>query len=224
MSVASRPWQPWRTRVVDSDPTASPPQQQVAIQEQAAVRHAVGIQPASVERMTKRSRTVTVPPRERLLMPPDHRHNDAAQLSSSLVSALPIEHIGKIHRSWGLGNVVQWHMACAGMQANLTADIAGWPGLGRSWVRPYQPPRAWTRCVSTSAYALAGAPLPVPLPVLVALPLAQTGEGISECELIQWFVKVSGALRHWLLPWTLWGGVCAICACPWVGLARTVSV
>ncbi|GFH30140.1 lipoyl-binding domain-containing protein, partial [Haematococcus lacustris] len=24
---------------------------------------------------------------------------------------------------------------------------------------------------------------------LVSLPLAQTGEGISECELVQWFVK-----------------------------------
>ncbi len=28
-------------------------------------------------------------------------------------------------------------------------------------------------------------------PQLVSFPLAQTGEGISECELIQWFVKVS---------------------------------
>lgn len=33
---------------------------------------------------------------------------------------------------------------------------------------------------------------------VVSFPLAQTGEGISECELMQWFVKVCSTDRQWI--------------------------
>lgn len=46
--------------------------------------------------------------------------------------------------------------------------------------------RAWVH----SGTAYHAEPAPVPSNKMVQFPLAQTGEGIKECELIAWFVKV----------------------------------
>lgn len=46
------------------------------------------------------------------------------------------------------------------------------------------------RC-SYSSHALAD----VPVGGVVDVPLAQTGEGIAECELLKWFVKEVGERR-----------------------------
>lgn len=47
------------------------------------------------------------------------------------------------------------------------------------------------RCFSTEVVA------DLPVAEIVDVPLAQTGEGIAECELLRWFVQ---EVSHWLVP------------------------
>lgn len=43
-----------------------------------------------------------------------------------------------------------------------------------------------------------------PLEAVIDIPLAQTGEGIAECELLKWFVQEVGFLLQINYSYTMW--------------------